>query len=62
MLKWSGRIVSGLLGIVGLIWLLQGLGLLSGSYMSGDQLWAVVGLVLMVFSLVLIIVSQIWAQ
>ena len=39
MLRWSGRIIGSLLVIVGLIWLLQGLDFLSGSYMSGDLFW-----------------------
>lgn len=30
--------------LVGLVWLLQGIGLLPGSFMSGDALWALAGL------------------
>ncbi|MFW5471186.1 hypothetical protein ACOCJ4_14200 [Knoellia sp. CPCC 206435] len=32
-----------LLVVVGLVWMLQGLGVLGGSAMSGVTLWAVVG-------------------
>jgi hypothetical protein len=32
-----------LLGLVGLIWTLQGLDVLSGSAMSGVTLWAIIG-------------------
>jgi len=32
--------------LVGLIWTLQGLGVLPGSFMSGDSTWAVAGLAL----------------
>jgi hypothetical protein len=30
--------------LVGLVWLLQGVGVLPGSFMSGDVLWALAGL------------------
>ena len=62
MLKWSGRVVGGLLMLIGLTWLLQGLGLLGGSYMSGDMLWAGVGLGIILFALVLLLLSRIWAR
>jgi hypothetical protein len=29
--------------LVGLVWVLQGVGVLPGSFMSGDALWAVIG-------------------
>ncbi len=59
MLRWSGRIVSGLLLIIGLVWVLQGLDFLSGSYMSGDIFWTAAGLLLILFALVLLLVSRI---
>ena len=33
-------------GLVGLVWLLQGLGVLPGSVMSNEPFWAVAGLAL----------------
>lgn len=62
MLKWSGRVIGGLLMLIGLTWLLQGLGLLGGSYMSGDMLWAGVGLGVILFALVLLFLSRIWTR
>jgi hypothetical protein len=36
-------IVAGALLIIGLIWLLQGIGVLGGSVMTGSSFWAWVG-------------------
>ena len=55
MLRWGGRVIGGLLVVIGLIWLLQGLDLMGGSYMSGDLLWAGAGAMLVVFGLLLIL-------
>ena len=42
-------ILAALLGLVGLVWLAQGLGLLPGSgFMDGDARWAAAGAVLVV--------------
>lgn len=50
----STRLVLGLvLFVVGLVWFLQGVGVLGGSVMSGDTLWAVVGPAVAVLGLVL---------
>lgn len=43
------RFVTAALGVtlvlVGLLWTLQGAGILPGSFMTGDRLWLVIGLV-----------------
>ena len=40
----TGRIIAAvLLGLVGLVWLGQGIGLIGGSAMSGSVVWAVIG-------------------
>ena len=36
-------IVGGLMILMGGIWLLQGIGLLPGSFMTGQMFWAVMG-------------------
>ena len=36
-------IVGGLMILVGGVWLLQGLGILPGSFMTGQPFWAVMG-------------------
>jgi uncharacterized membrane protein HdeD (DUF308 family) len=38
------RVVIGLaLALVGAVWFFQGVGVIGGSFMSGDALWAVIG-------------------
>jgi len=37
------KIAATLLIFVGMIWLLQGLGVMAGSLMSGDAKWAAIG-------------------
>jgi hypothetical protein len=54
-----GRILAAvIMGAVGLIWILQGTGVLPGSgFMSGDIRWALIGLVLVVAAIGLAVVS-----
>lgn len=40
----SGRRTAAVvLGLVGLLWLFQGIGVIGGSFMSSDPTWAVIG-------------------
>jgi hypothetical protein len=49
------RVIGGfLLCAVGLVWLGQGTGLIKGSFMTGEALWAVIGGVLLVLGLALL--------
>jgi len=41
-------------GLVGLIWFGQGIGLIGGSFMTGDAVWAVIGVVMLAFAVVLV--------
>ena len=43
-----------LIGITGIVWTLQGLGYVTGSFMTGATLWAVIGPVTAVAGLALI--------
>ena len=40
-------LVGGLMALVGGVWLLQGVGVLPGSFMTGQVFWAVTGAVLL---------------
>ena len=51
-----GLVLAALMVVVGVIWTLQGLDVLTGSSMSGVQFWAVVGPALAGFGLALGIV------
>lgn len=42
------NILGGLLALVGIVWILQGVNVLPGSMMSGQSLYAVLGLILAV--------------
>ena len=57
MLRWLSRTFSALLVVIGLIWLLQGLDLLGGSFMTGDPVWAVAGLISIVVGVPLLYLS-----
>ena len=41
--------------LVGLVWTLQGAGILPGSFMTGDRLWLVIGLVCLVAGVALLL-------
>ncbi len=45
-MKWLVNILGLILFLVGIIWLLQGVNLLPGSFMSGQLLYAVLGIIL----------------
>ncbi|KAA9135797.1 hypothetical protein [Microbacterium caowuchunii] len=51
---WPLLIAGVVLGMVGLVWTLQGLDVLGGSVMSGSSLWAVVGPIVLLGGIVLI--------
>ena len=36
-------ILGGLISLVGAVWLLQGIGILPGSFMTGQAFWAIMG-------------------
>jgi hypothetical protein len=35
------------LALLGLLWFLQGIGVVKGSFMTGEPVWAIIGLVLL---------------
>jgi hypothetical protein len=45
------RLVGGIvLGLLGLVWLGQGLNLIKGSFMTGQTQWAIIGAILILFA------------
>ena len=49
-----GSLVLGVIGLlVGAIWILQGAGVLPGSFMTGERLWLAIGIVVAVIGLAL---------
>lgn len=47
-------VVGAIIVLVGLVWTLQGIGVLQGSVMSGSMLWAVVGPIVAIVGLILL--------
>lgn len=43
MVKWLMVIVGAVLVVAGIVWTLQGVGDVGGSFMSGNSTWAVIG-------------------
>jgi len=41
-MRWAA-VLAGLLVVIGVVWFLQGIGLLPGSFMPGSTFWALAG-------------------
>jgi hypothetical protein len=48
------NILSGILALVGIIWFLQGIGVLPGSFMTGQLQWAIYGAVAFIVGIALL--------
>ena len=57
-MKVGLNIVGVLLALMGLIWFLQGIGVLQGSVMSNQSQWVIIGLVIVVLSVGLLIFNN----
>jgi hypothetical protein len=53
MNKWVSVVVGALLVLVGSVWTLQGLNVIKGSFMTGQQLWTAIGLLAVIGGLTL---------
>ena len=53
-----GLIIGVLAILAGAVWVLQGLGLIPGSFMSRNPTWVVIGLVTLVVGVVLVTLSR----
>ncbi|MGE3913933.1 MAG: hypothetical protein AB7K36_31605 [Chloroflexota bacterium] len=57
MAAWAMVIVGALLDLIGTVWILQGLNILPGSFMTGQPFWAGAGVVAMITGMVLLILG-----
>ncbi|WP_433443573.1 hypothetical protein [Nonomuraea sp. CA-141351] len=57
MKSWIPLVIGVLLAAVGILWTLQGLGVVGGSVMSGNTTWAVIGPIVLVIGLVLAVIG-----
>jgi hypothetical protein len=48
-------VIGVLLLLVGIVWFVQGIGVLHGSFMTGTAFWAIMGALLVIFAAYLII-------
>ena len=48
------QVIGVLCCLVGVIWFGQGVGLIGGSFMTGDAVWAVIGAVALLFGVTLL--------
>jgi uncharacterized membrane protein HdeD (DUF308 family) len=53
----AARILAVLLILVGIVWILQGINVLPGSFMTGQMQWAVYGAIAVVVGVALFIAS-----
>ena len=56
-MRVSRLVLAVLLALAGAVWLGQGLGYIGGSFMTGDQLWATIGTLLLVVAAVIVILE-----
>lgn len=59
---WVLRIIGGVLCVVGVVWFGQGIGLIGGSFMTGEAVWAVIGVVAFLIGAVLIRSAGRWRR
>jgi hypothetical protein len=52
-MKLTLNILATLIFLAGLIWFLQGINILPGSFMTGDRQWAINGAIMMAAALVI---------
>jgi hypothetical protein len=53
-MRWVWLVIGILVFLMGILWMLQGLDIVSGSPMTGVTLWAIVGPIVAVVGLVLV--------
>jgi hypothetical protein len=56
-MRVSRLVIAVIVGLLGLVWLGQGLGYLAGGFMSGSQFWATVGTLLIVVAVAIVILE-----
>jgi hypothetical protein len=56
-MRWLGLIIGGIAILVGIVWTLQGLNILGGSFMSGQTMYAIIGPIVALVGVVLVVVG-----
>ncbi|MFC1921672.1 hypothetical protein ACFLY4_00140 [Chloroflexota bacterium] len=53
-MKWFLNILGVLLVLIGIVWFFQGINILLGSFMSGNSLYSVLGIILVVAGIIVL--------
>jgi hypothetical protein len=56
-MSWIRRAIALALLVVGGVWFFQGIGVIEGSFMTGEAVWAVIGVICVVAGLALLLVK-----
>src|SRR4051794_6947182 len=59
-MRWILIVVGAVLDLLGIVWLLQGLNVLPGSFMTGQLFWAGAGLAMDILGMGLIVLGLRW--
>ena len=54
--------VGAVISLLGLVWFLQGIGVLPGSFMTGSQFWAMAGASAVIVGLIIIAMGLVWRK
>ena len=54
-MRWPPTLVGTLLILVGGVWILQGAGVMGGSFMTGSSLWLVIGLICVLIGIAIVV-------
>ena len=57
-MKWVLRVLGMLMALVGIVWILQGVNILPGSFMTGQPLYAVLGVVVGAVGVLLLVLAN----
>jgi uncharacterized membrane protein HdeD (DUF308 family) len=58
VMKWFLNILGVVMVLIGVVWFFQGINVLLGSFMSGDSLYAVLGIILVVVGIIILAFSN----
>jgi LPXTG-motif cell wall-anchored protein len=58
MIKWLLNIFGAILVLVGIVWFLQGLNVLLGSFMSGNSLYTLLGALLVLVGILILVFTN----
>lgn len=56
-MRTSRLVIAIIVGLLGLVWIGQGLGYIGGGFMSGSSFWATVGTLLVVVAVAIVLVE-----